>query len=128
MKIVYREDLKQEMLAGRIIQKAVGKDSVVDSKKMTVGYASYSAVSGPMEPHNHAEETVVVLDAVDGWVRTGPSKDCLNEKYPLKKGTVMHFEELEWHVFEYGEGGSVDIVFIYGQVDNIRPEQIQINK
>ncbi|PIO99421.1 hypothetical protein CJ014_08865 [Pleomorphomonas carboxyditropha] len=77
-----------------------------------------------MEPHNHAEETVVILDARNGWVRKGPAKDDLPEKVDLRAGTILHFEELEWHVFQYGEGGFIDAVCIYGQVDNIRPEDI----
>ena len=124
VEIIYRENIAKEKLPGRIIQKIVGKDSAIDSQKMTVGYAHYSAESGPMEPHNHAEETVVVIGAKDGFVRRGPSKDNLNEKFALKAGTVMYFDELEWHVFEYADGGFVDIIFIYGQVDNIRPEEI----
>lgn len=124
MRVVEREDIKKDMLPGRIIVKAVGKDSAIVSQKMTVCYATYSAVSGPMEPHNHAEETVVILDCKNGWVRRGPSKDNLNEKYMLQKDTVMYFDELEWHVFEYGEDGYIDALCIYGQVDNIRPEEI----
>ncbi|WP_256364494.1 hypothetical protein [Paenibacillus sp. 32O-W] len=37
---------------------------------------------------------------------------------------ILHFPELEWYVFEYDEVGYVDIVFIYGQVTRIRPEEI----
>lgn len=36
----------------------------------------------------------------------------------------MHFPELEWHVFGYDEGGFLDALCIYGQVTNIRPEEI----
>ncbi|MGE4282993.1 MAG: hypothetical protein AB7G87_04655 [Clostridia bacterium] len=122
MKVLRRENLKQDRLPGRIIQKVVGNDSASISSKMTVSFAKYSAESGPMEPHQHAEETVYIIDAINGWVRKGPSKDCLNEKVMLSKDTVLHFEELEWHVFEYGEDGFVDALCIYGQVDNIRPE------
>jgi hypothetical protein len=128
MELVQREDLAMEKLPGRKIQKAVGKASAIFSNRMTVGFATYSAESGPMEPHHHAEETVVVLDCEKGWVRRGPSKDHLNERRMLTKGSVMHFDELEWHVFEYETGGFVDIIFIYGQVDNIRPEEIPIRK
>lgn len=124
MELMHREELAVEKLPGRMIQKAVGKASAVSSDKMTVGFATYSAECGSMESHHHAEETVVVLDCAKGWVRRGPSKDNLNERHLLKKGTIMHFEELEWHVFEYDAGGFIDIIFIYGQVDNIRPEEI----
>lgn len=124
MRIVEREDIKKDMLPGRILAKTVGKDSAIDSKKMTVSYVTYSPVSGPLEPHNHAEETVVILDCKNGWVRRGPSKENLNEKYMLQKGTVIYFDELEWHVFGYGEDGYIDALCIYGQVDHIRPEEI----
>lgn len=124
MRVLLREDIEQDKLPGRIIQRAVGKNSFSDSKKMTVSFAHYSAESGPMEPHQHAEETVYIIEAKDGWVRKGPSKDCLNEKVMLRKDVVLHFDELEWHVFEYGSGGFVDALCIYGQVDNIRPEEI----
>lgn len=59
-----------------------------------------------------------------GWVRYGGRPEALQRKLALEAGMVLHFDALEWHVFEYDEGGSVEIVFIYGQVDNIRPEEI----
>lgn len=91
---------------------------------MTMGFAHYSAASGPMEPHHHAEETVYIIDARDGWVRWGHQKDQLGEPVRLEPGMTLHIPELEWHVFEYGEGGYIDITFFYGQVDNIQPEEI----
>jgi hypothetical protein len=124
MRVLHRDEVKQEMLPGRILQRAVGKDSASPSRKMTVSFCRYSAESGPMEPHQHAEETVCIIDAVDGWIRKGPAKDRLNEKVMVRKGTILHFDELEWHVFEYGDGGFIDAICIYGQVDNIRPEDI----
>ena len=119
-----RNDLEKVMLPGRIIQTAVGKDGFAKSGKMTVGFAHYSAESGPMEPHNHAEEVVYVVDAKDGWVRYGTEKDKLGDPVPLESGMVLHNPPLEWHVFEYEAGGHVDIIFFYGQVENIRPEEI----
>jgi hypothetical protein len=123
MKLLKREDLIHETLPGRVIQKAVGKDAPSASGKMTVGFARYSAESGPMTPHQHAEEVCYIVDAQDGWFRYGPGPDQLSEPVPLAAGMVLHNPPLEWHVFEYGEGGFVDIIFIYGQVDNIRPEE-----
>ncbi|MGD9153905.1 MAG: hypothetical protein PVG90_00180 [Bacillota bacterium] len=124
MEFIQRKELVTEELPGRKIQKAVGKASAVSSRQMTVGFATYSAESGPMEPHHHAEETVVVIDCEKGWVRWGASKDNLTGRRRLQKEDIMHFNELEWHVFEYETGGFIDIIFIYGQVDNIRPEEI----
>jgi hypothetical protein len=29
---------------------------------------------------------------------------------------------MEWHAFEFDDDGFVELIFIYGQVENIRPE------
>jgi hypothetical protein len=127
MDVLKREELDRVTLPGRTLQKAVGGpgEGKVASAKMTVGFARYSEESGPMEPHQHAEETIYVVGARDGWIRFGPTPQQLGERIALAAGTVLHFPELEWHVFEWDEGGFVDALYIYGQVDNIRPEQIQ---
>jgi len=117
-----RDDVKKVALPGRVIQNAVGKNAFCESANMSVGFAHYSIESGVMEPHHHAEETIYVVDAVDGWVRYGSQKDNLGEKIKLESGMLLHFPEFEWHAFGFGEGGFVDIIFIYGQVDNNRPE------
>jgi hypothetical protein len=124
MRYFKREEIPSIMLPGRVIQTAVGKDGLSRSKKITMGFARYSAESGPMEPHNHAEEVVYIVDVQDGWMRYGPEKDQLGDPVPLEAGMVLHSPPLEWHVFEHAEGGHVDIVFIYGQVDQIRPEDM----
>jgi hypothetical protein len=124
MEYFNRQDVERVRLPGRVVQTAVGKTGFSKSQKMTVGFARYSAESGPMEPHNHAEEVIYVLDAKQGWVRYGPEKDQLGERIELVTGMLLHIPPLEWHVFGYEEGGYVDIVFIYGQVDRIRPEEM----
>lgn len=124
MELIQRDEIPQNFLPGRVVQNAVGKNSKIESKKMTVSICRYSAESGPMEPHNHAEETVMVIGCDRAFVKTGPSKDNLCSRYELKVGTIMHFEDLEWHVFGYEEGGYLDAVCIYGQVDRIRPEEM----
>ena len=43
----------------------------------------------------------------------------------LQKGDLLNFPPLEWHVFRYREGGYLDALCIYGQVTNIRPEEIE---
>jgi mannose-6-phosphate isomerase-like protein (cupin superfamily) len=124
MKIIEREKLKTEYLPGRMIQKAVGKGAYSLSGKMTMGFALYSEESGPMEPHHHAEEIVHILRSKNGWVRFGESPDKLGQSIPLEPGMTLHIPALEWHVFEFKTGGHVDIIYFYGQVDNIRPEEI----
>lgn len=126
MDIFKRTDLDRVKLAGRTLQKAVGGpgEGKVTSTRMTVGFAHYSAESGPMEPHHHAEESIYVVDALDGYVRLGTAADRLDDRVGLEAGMILHFPELEWHVFEWDEGGHVDALFIYGQVTNIRPDQI----
>jgi len=124
MKLIQREELQKEFLPGRTIQKAVGKDAPSRSRRMTMGFAHYSEQSGPMEPHHHAEEIVHILSAKNGWVRLGVNPDQLSDPIPLSAGMTLHFPPLEWHVFEFATGGHVDIIFFYGQVDNIRPEEI----
>lgn len=125
MRLLERSELSPEHLPGRVIQKAVGKDGPSVSSRMSIGFAHYSSESGPMEPHQHAEEVCYILDAKNGWFRYGPAPELLGEPLQLKAGMVLHNPALEWHVFQYGEGGFVDIIFIYGQVDNIRPEEIK---
>ena len=124
MQLLKRGYLEEIQLPGRVIQKAVGKDAASFSTRMTMGFARYSEESGRMEPHRHAEEIVYILSARNGWVRCGPHADRLGPAIPLEAGMILHFPELEWHVFEFGESGHIDIVFFYGQVDNIRPEEI----
>jgi hypothetical protein len=122
MKVIHRDSLPQAELIGRIIQKAVGKDGFDRSSKMTIGFGHYANEYGRMEPHRHAEEVLYIIDASKGWFRIGPARDTLGERIPFIPGTLVHFNEMEWHTFEFDDDGFVDLIFIYGQVDNIRPE------
>ncbi len=126
MHVIGRSQLEPQRLPGRTLQKGVGGpgEGPIQSGKMTVGFARYSEESGPMQPHQHAEETIYVVGARDGWVRFGPAPDRLGEPIRLEAGMLLHSPDLEWHVFEYEEHGFVDALYIYGQIDNIRPEQI----
>ncbi len=57
-----------------------------------------------------------------GWKEAiGP--DQLGEPHPLEAGLTLHIPPMEWHVFRWRPGGHLDIIFFYGQVDNIRPEE-----
>jgi len=121
---VHRRAVPVVRLPGRDIQRIIGKDAYLASGKMTVGTARYSDDAGPMAPHQHAEECIVVLDAQGARVRYGPAPDDLPTVIDLEAGLVLHIPELEWHVFEWDTGGHADCMVIYGQVDNIRPEDI----
>lgn len=124
MKLIKQEDTEKLVLPGRIINKCVGADAPSNSKKMTIGFATYCEEAGPMQPHHHAEESIYVIEAKDAWVKFGEQEDALVGKRMLEAGMILHFEELEWHVFEYKDGGFLKILYFYGQTENIRPEEI----
>jgi gentisate 1,2-dioxygenase len=127
MNIFKSSSLEVQKLPGRGVRKAIGRESKSLSGKMTMGHVRYSGEFGPMEPHNHAEEALYIVDADRGWIRSGDGKEKLGEKVYLEKGMILHVPELEWHVFGFDEGGFIDALFFYGQVDNIRPEEIRKN-
>lgn len=117
MNIIERSSVTEQVLPGRFMQKIVGKAEdgyVSGSRILNIGYCRYCAEAGPMEPHMHAEETVQVLTSDRAWVRFGPAKDDLPHKVMLQPNMTLHIPAGEWHVFEYAEGGSLEILFIYG--------------
>lgn len=117
MELIVRKDVPEQLLPGRFMQKIVGKAEdgyLSDSRILNIGYCRYCAEASPMEPHMHAEETVQILSSDRAWVRFGPSKDDLPNKILLEKDMTLHIPPREWHVFEYEEGGSLEILFIYG--------------
>ncbi|HNS50991.1 MAG TPA: hypothetical protein PKO09_07395 [Anaerolineae bacterium] len=121
MKLIRREEIEKKALPGRVLQLAVGKEGAYSpSQVMTMGFARYSAESGPMAPHRHAEEIVHIISAKDGWTRfggQGDEPDSLGERVPLCAGLTLHFPHNEWHVFEFAEEGHVEIIFFYSQAD-----------
>ena len=58
----------------------------------------------------------------NGYVSWGSDAHHLQRTIALEEGMILHIPENEWHAFHYDEGGCVEIVFIYGQGDNCRPE------
>jgi hypothetical protein len=122
MRHVRRSEVAADPLPGRAVQRIVGRGASLASEEMTVGAARYADAFGPMEAHHHAEETVVVLEADRAWVRWGPAKDDLPNRIELEPGLVINTPAWEWHVFEWEPGGHAEILAIYGQVENIRPE------
>ena len=121
MKLVQRDQVSERELPGRVIQLVVGQeDAASPSNVMTMGYAHYSAESGPMAPHRHAEEIVVVTGSDRGYTRCGgfgAAPNELGERIRLEVGDILHFPKGEWHVFEFEQGGMVDIIFFYSQSD-----------
>ena len=49
-------------------------------------------------------------------MRCGEQPDQVNQIIPLEAGMVLHIPALEWHVFEFEDGGHVDIIFFYGKM------------
>ena len=117
MKLIERKDVTRKPLPGRVIQLVTGASGAIShSDVITMGFARYSAESGPMEPHHHVEEIVYILTSKNGYVRHGGFGEKateLGERIELKPGMILHFPAFEWHVFEYEEGGYVDIIFYY---------------
>jgi hypothetical protein len=121
MNTVERKDVEKKPLPGRVLQLVTGQEGAVShSDTITMGFAHYSAESGPMSPHHHVEEIVYILESKDGWIRHGGFGDEPNElgdPLPLVEGMTLHIPENEWHVFEFEEGGHVDIIFFYSHPD-----------
>ena len=118
MNLIKRGNIEKMQLPGRVIQQAVGTGKAVSpSSEMTMGFAHYSEGSGPMEPHSHAEEIVYILGAQDGWVLYGDHPDGLDYRIDLAEGMTLHIPAQEWHVFQFEEGGHVDIIFFYSTPD-----------
>jgi hypothetical protein len=124
MNFVDTHKLEGRVLPGRIIYKATGQDGPMVSSRMTVSFGTYAGEYGPMTPHRHAEECVYIVHSLRGRVRYGGKPDALEHSLMLGDGMLLHFPENEWHVFEFDPGGRIDAMFIYGQTDNIRPEDI----
>jgi len=117
MKVLDRKDVEEVKLPGRFMQRVVGHAAdgyASDSEILNIGYCRYCAEADPMEPHVHREETVQILTADRAWVLYGPSKDDLPNKVMLHPNMTLHIPAGEWHVFQYEEGGSLEILFIYG--------------
>jgi len=123
MQVIKRQQIHATKLPGRMIQTVAGKGAFSPSTKMTMGFAHFSDDSGPTEVHQHAEEICYVLSAKDCWIEAGNTPDRLGNPISIEVGMTLHIPPLEWHVFRWKLGGYLDILFFYGQVDNIRPEE-----
>jgi hypothetical protein len=122
--VLKRTDLDPVKLAGRTLQKAVGGpcEGTVTITRMTVGFARYSERSDGTAPSRRGDD---LHRRRPEWLHPpGTAPDQRGDRVQPEAGMILHFAELEWHVFEWDEDGHIDALFIYGQVDNIRPDQI----
>lgn len=94
MESVNRSHVPALQLRGRRVQRLVGRDAAIGSERMTVGTARYSDDTGPMAPHRHAEETIVVLEANDARVRFGLQPDDHEGAYPPGFRIQLHLKDL----------------------------------
>lgn len=108
-----RNDVQSVMQPGRWIQAAIGRESFCQSERMTMRFAHNSDDAGSMPVHQHAEESIYIIDAMHGWVEWGAEEHDLRHKLDLAPGMVLHFPENEWHVFNNAEGGFVDMICVY---------------
>jgi hypothetical protein len=71
-----------------------------------------------MEPHRHVEEVVYVMESVTGYVRHGgfgEEPNELGQRISLTPGMTLHFPPDKFYVFEFDEGGHVEIIFMYSE-------------
>jgi hypothetical protein len=123
MRVLKKSELIWVSLPGRAIQSVVGKLALIESTGITMGFARFSDEYGSPQPHQHGEETVFILSTKKGWVRYGLDRDNLSQPISLENGMILHIPEMEWHLFGNEPGGHIEVIFFYGQVNNIRPEQ-----
>lgn len=121
MECLKQSELKSNMLPGRIVQEAVGKNGPAFTAAMRVCICEYCARAGKMQPHRHIEESVFVTECDRAWVRYGSTEACADGKVMLEEGMVMHFPDWEWHVFEYEEGGMLKLVCFYASTEDRTP-------
>lgn len=124
MEYHFAKELDNCVLPGRAIRKCVGLDGKIHSTEMSFGRTMFAPEYGSMQPHHHAEEIIYVLDAKNSYVKFGEEEDCGNGKIQLSTDMVLHFAEMEWHVFGFDDPeGYADILFFYPGVQNLRPEE-----
>ena len=116
MKIIKQGEAPTQKLPGRYATRVVGKtdDYYYHSDTLHFGHCLYNESVGPMEPHAHAEECMYILGCKDACIYSGPAKDDMPDCAELAPGMVISMPGGEWHVFRYGAGGFVEILYCYG--------------
>ena len=109
MDFIKRETTSRKTLClAEVVQNAVGHNSAVLSEKMTVSFCHYSAESGPMEPHNHAEGIGGGAVLQGCLCEVGQRQGLSGAHGGAARGRPDALPSLEWHVFGYKEGGYLD--------------------
>ena len=106
----------------RTIYGMIEKGGIFQSPNMMMGFARFDKNLGEMIPHVHPEEGMFVIDCANAFARFGASEDSMGGRTAIKPGMIMWAAEGEWHVFEFGEGGFLDIVFCLPVGEIVRPE------
>lgn len=122
MDICTRQEITPNLLPGRLIQTAVGKDGKIASTAMTMGFSHFTQAFGIAAPHKHGEEILIVMSALNAAIITGATEETIKDRVALVPGMVLHIHEGEWHAFDVGEHGHIDFIFIYSQTEDLRPE------
>ena len=123
MKFVKKDETVVKHCRARTIYAAIERDGVLSSDNIMMGCARFDKNLGDMIPHSHAEEGMYIIDCAKAYARFGDSAETLGERIPLEAGMIMWAPEGEWHVFEFDDGGFLDIVFcLPSEKDFVRPE------
>ncbi len=117
MELIVRKDVPEQLLPGRFMQKIVGKTEdgyLSDSRILNIGYCRYCAEAVPHgAPHaRRGDGADPLLRQSLGALRAQQGRPAQQD--PVGKGHDAPYPPREWHVFEYEEGGSLEILFIYG--------------
>lgn len=123
MRFIKKDEMVIKHCRARTIYAAIEQNGVFTSDKLMMGCARFDKSLGDMIPHTHAEEGMYIIDAAKAYARFGSSPDTLGDRVPLVPGMIMWAAEGEWHVFEFDDGGFLDIVFCLENDKNFkRPE------
>lgn len=104
---------------GRTVYAVFEEAGKLCSENLVMGFARFDSA---MDPHQHVEECMYVVDCYQAYARCGESKDTLGERHAIQPGMFMWADQDEWHVFEFEDGGFMDIIFCLPRQSFVRPE------
>lgn len=111
MNMITKEQSLVKHFNARTIYAVIEENGVFQSPGLTMGFARFGKEQGVMTPHIHVEEGMYVIDCANAYARWGDTEQTLGERHPVRPGMIMWAAEGEWHVFEFDDGGFLDIVF-----------------